>query len=118
MVNLKKCIKKKPKYVKERFTLDKDEREALEEEHLNVHRRLYNHTEFTKTYPVNIFFGFSFLSLVKNMLMKSFKPSKECGKRTLYNRVPAIKWIKNYKRELVLPDLLAGITVSNLLFFY
>lgn len=114
MVEVKqKLIKilKRKKFVKASFPVDHDEVAALEEEKIHIHRRIYNDTEFHKVHPANLFMGFSFLSMLKSIWLKNVKPSKECGKRTLYNRIPAVKWLKNYKRELVLPDLLAGITV-------
>lgn len=111
MVNFK--CKKKVKYVKDSGKRDNDEVEALEEEHFNVHRRLYNHTEFTRSYPSKSYEGFNFLEFMKKSYGKTCMPSKDCAKKTLYNRLPAVKWIKNYKRELFLPDLLAGITVSG-----
>ncbi len=110
MVNFK--CKKKAKFVKEIGPRDNDEVEALKEEHFNVHRRLYNQTEFLNTYPSKKYEGFNFFEFMKKSYGKSCTPSKECAKRTLYNRVPAVKYIKNYKRDFILPDLLAGITVS------
>ena len=46
--------------IKDVLPKDNDEVEALEEEHFNIHRRLYNHTEFTKIYPSNQFLSFSY----------------------------------------------------------
>ena len=109
MVNLK--CKKKAKYVKETMVRDNDEVEALKEEHFNVHRRLYNQTEFLRTYPSQPYGGFNLIEFMKKSYGKSFTPSRECAKRTLYNRVPAVKYIKNYKRDYFLPDLLSGLTV-------
>ena len=54
------CQKKQNKYIKDVLLKDNDEVEALEEEHFNIHRRLYNHTEFTKIYPTNQFLSFSY----------------------------------------------------------
>ena len=112
------CKKKnKEKYVKDILPKDNDEMEALEEEHFNVHRRLYNQTEFSKSFPSNKFVSFSIILFLKNLFTKTCAPSKECAKKQLYNRVPAIKWIKNYINEFILPDFLAGITVIFLFLF-
>ena len=110
MIFIKKCLEKEI-YAKEEFPQDEAEVKALEDEHFIVNRRLYNQTEFTKAHRSNSFVGFSLISLLMSIFHKNLKPSKECGKKTLYNRIPAIKWLKNYKSEHVLPDFLAGITV-------
>jgi hypothetical protein len=107
-----KFFKKKQKYVKETLPIDDNELKALEDERFTVNRRLYNQTEFSKIHQANPYLGFSILSMLLSIYEKSIKPSKTCGKKTLYNRLPAIKWLKNYHRELVIPDFLAGITVN------
>ena len=105
------CCKKKQKYVKEAFQKDRIEVEALEEENFGVHRRLYNQTEFSKLHPASKFVGFNFLIFLK-LILANCAPSKDRAKKQLYNRVPAIKWIKNYKSAFFIPDLLSGITVG------
>lgn len=103
---------KKQKYIKEQFPKDDDEIKALNDERFNVDRRLYNQTEFLKVHDAKPYLGFSLLSILSSIYEKNIKPSKTCGKKTLYNRLPAIKWLKNYHKDYALPDFLAGITVG------
>ena len=114
-----KC-KKKSKYVKKSTLNEKTGIELAGEEYLNLHRRLYNQTDFDRIFPSQKYEGFNLFELIKKSNGKSCTPSKECVKRTFYNRFPVIKWLKNYKKEFFLPDLLAGITVSLLfvIFYY
>ena len=92
---------------------EKDENEALEKDRFNVNRELYNYVKFTKRHPVSVFIGFSFLSMLKSMLFKHCKPGHHCVKKNLFNRIPAIRMIKNYRiKEYFLADLLSGITVN------
>lgn len=89
------------------------EQEALNEDRFNVNRELYNHTKFLRYHRVENFVGFSLMSMLADIYVKSLKPGPDCLKRTLYNRIPAIKWIKRYKiKEDLLADLLAGLTVG------
>ena len=92
---------------------DINEEIALNEEFINVERPIYNYPAFISVYPVNKFMGFNLLAMLSELYLLHFKPSKECGKKMIFNRLPCLKWIRNYdlKRNF-LADLLAGMTVG------
>lgn len=92
-----------------------EDNENWHKEYLRVNRELYNHPKFVKTFPIDesAVKDSGIMSSVKAVYDKNLKPSKACGKKQLYNRIPAIKLIKNYRiKEYLLSDLLAGIIVS------
>ena len=113
MVRSFKCCRKKRQTVEPPPVYDEDEVQSLNEERILVNRRLYNQTEFKKSFPASAYIGFSIWSFLQVFFGKHMKPGKDCAKKTLYNRLPSIKWLKKYKREYFLPDLFAGITVSQ-----
>ncbi len=88
-----------------------EEEDDSSESNVNINRKLFNQTSFTKSYPSSEFIGFSVFLMIKTFLFKHFTPSRGCVKTILYKRIPSIKWIKSYQREYFMPDLLAGITV-------
>ena len=92
---------------------EKDENDALYKDRFNVNRELYNYPKFTKAHMVGVFVGFSLLEALKDLFTKHIKPGRNCMKKTLFNRIPALRWIKNYRvKEYLLADLLAGLTVG------
>ena len=95
---------------------DKDEVEALEEQKLDINRRLYNHTEFNKVYPAKSFEGLTFLIFLRAFFNKNLKPNKQCGKKMLYNRFPVVRMLRHYKKEFLLADFFTGITVRVLIY--
>jgi MFS superfamily sulfate permease-like transporter len=99
--------------IEELSNYDQTEIDSLNEEHINVERRIYNYTEFTKEHPASLFIGFSLIALLKQLYHLHFIPSKICLKKNIYNRLPALKWLIRYNfRKDILADLLAGITVG------
>ena len=116
MVGSLKCCRKKKQTV-ESPVYDEDEVLTLYEERILVNRRLYNQTEFKKSFPASAYVGFSVWSFLQIFLGKHMKPGDKCAKKTLYNRIPSIKWLKKYKREDFLPDFFAGITVFKQILF-
>lgn len=93
--------------------IDHQECDESNQAQIEIKRRLYNYPVFAKNYTPIAYVGFSFSLLFSNLFQKHLKPSKMCFKKAIYNRIPAIKWIKKYKiKEFFLADLLAGITVG------
>ena len=107
------CCKASDQTPKEKNLADnKNEEEDEDSEcNVNINRKLYSQTNFSKSYPSSEFIGFGVFLLLKTFLFKHFTPSRVCAKTILYNRIPSIKWIKSYRREYFMSDLLAGITV-------
>lgn len=78
---------------------------------INISRKLFNQPEFSEKYPSNEFIGFSIIYIIKSLFIQCFNPSKKCTRKFIKNRIPAIQWIRHYKKEYILPDILAGMTV-------
>lgn len=84
---------------------------VLNEEKITIDRRIFNHNNFTRTYPPNPYHGFSVIQLLYELYVRHFKPSGACVNKQIRNRFPIIRMFKTYRSEYLLPDLLAGITV-------
>jgi hypothetical protein len=92
---------------------ERDENEALYKDRFNVNRELYNHPKFARSHPVSFFVGVSFFAMLQSTFAKHCKPSNNCVKKNLFNRIPALRWLKNYRvKEYLLADVLAGLTVG------
>ena len=106
------CCKSTPKLA-EPEPFDPVEAEALNEEKLTVQRDVYNYTKFAKEFEPIPFGGFSLITTLQAAFLAQLYPSKICLKKQLYNRIPAIKWMKNYSiKECLLADILAGLTIG------
>ena len=106
------CSKEKNEEKAEENQEQLDER-YLDDERYLVDRKVYNHPKFVNEFKPGPFVGFSFIELLKGLYVKHFSPSKHCAKKQLYNRIPAIKWLKSYKlKDNLLADVLAGLTVG------
>jgi hypothetical protein len=92
-----------------------EEDRVLNEEKITIDRRIFNHTNFTKTYPPTIYQGFSVLALFYELYVRHFKPSQVCLMKQVRNRLPIIRMFKTYRpKDHLLPDVLAGITVGRI----
>jgi MFS superfamily sulfate permease-like transporter len=92
---------------------EEDHDTAASKDRFNVNREVYTHARFTKSHPENVFIGVSLLAMLKHLFIKDCMPSSHCAKRTLFNRVPAIRFVKNYRiKENLFVDILAGINVA------
>ena len=93
---------------------EQDEHEALHKSRFNINRELFNYTEFVNTYPAKEPEGFSLRSTLRMVYSRHFKPSGQCFKKNLLNRVPGIRFVKNYRvKENLFADILAGIFFFN-----
>ncbi len=117
------CLNRKGKNEPEKETkqqanseipLDPEEHDAgVFKDRFNVNREVYTCPQFTKAHPENVFLGVSLLAIIRDLLVKQCKPSGHCAKRTLLNRVPAIRFVKNYRiKDNLFADILAGINVA------
>ena len=107
-----KCCRPAVKAPDVPWPVNKAEVEAINSERVLVDRQLYNYPKFAKEFDPAPYTGFGFVEMMKDIYTKHFHPSKHCAKKQLYNRVPAIKWLKSYKLDDLLADFLAGITVG------
>ena len=112
MNRLFNCVQSKPEPLTPE-PIDEVEVKALNEGKYFVKRQVYNYTKFAQEFEPSPFVGFSLIALLKVIFFKHLYPSKQCGKKQLYNRVPSIKWIKNYNpKEFLLADVLSGLTIG------
>lgn len=80
---------------------------------VNIDRPVYNQAKFEQEYKINAFQGFSLFYFIREMAVKSCTPGKECVRKNVFNRIPAIGWLKEYNiKESLMADLFAGITVG------
>lgn len=80
---------------------------------VNIDRPAYNQAKFEQDYKINAFQGFSLFYFIREIAVKSCKPGKECIRKNIFNRLPAISWLKEYNvRESLMADLFSGITVG------
>ncbi|CAF0929886.1 unnamed protein product [Brachionus calyciflorus] len=80
---------------------------------ININRPCYNFAKFSHEHESNDFERFNPFFFIRDMFLKSCSPGKTCIKKNIFNRLPAIKWIKNYDiKEMLIPDLISGITVG------
>ena len=101
-------IKKNDKYN------DKDN--DLKDVDLNIKRKAFDYSTFINNYPIDKFEGFGILATLSEFYEKNLRPNKRCSKSTLYKRVPAFKWLQEYRiKEYLLADILSGLTVRNII---
>ena len=75
-----------------------------------VKRPLYTYKSFRKTFPETP--GQSFLvKFLVNIWRKQCRPSSACFKYHIFNRLPFIRLLNQYKKEYFLFDFLTGIEV-------
>jgi hypothetical protein len=107
---------KKPKNISNDQDVENDTDEnETKYGNINIERRAYSQHAFEKVYQQEKYIGFQPLEQIKESCRRScdYNDPKKCFKKQLYNRVPAVKWLKNYRiKEYFLPDLLAGLTVG------
>ena len=83
------------------------------ESNLNISRPAYNQAKFEQKYEIGSFQRFSLWYFIREIAVKSCTPGKECVRKNLLNRIPAIGWLRDYSiRDSLMSDILAGITVG------
>ena len=95
------------------FTIEENEIETFEST-VNVRRPIYTEPNFEKKYQrKNDYKGFQVGEEIKTEFKRHFGHGKNSVKKMIYNRMPCVKWLKDYRvREYLLADLLAGLTVG------
>ena len=88
---------------------DCDSRVLINRSVLNKKKFDENYTQ-TSEYPT-----FKLKHFLINDLKNGLKCDKRKIKKQVYNRIPAIKWLRHYNfREFLMKDCLAGLTVGTM----
>ena len=78
-----------------------------------ISRPVFTESNFKKLYPENHFIGVEPIQEAKKELVKNFGHGWKSVKNNINNRLPCIKWIKNYNfKECLVRDILAGLIVG------
>ena len=99
---------------------NKDNKNIIDENDLQdtrvfIDRSAFNKKKFDDYTPSNEYPNFQVKGYIKNKIKNDLKCDKTACKKQIYNRLPAIRWIKNYNfKEFFLHDLLAGLTVGTM----
>ena len=76
---------------------------------MSIERPCYNEQTLNEEYNFRKFKPANALRSTKNFLAKNYKPSLGCCNTYLENRLPIIKWLKNYNlKENLLKDIIGG----------
>lgn len=91
-----------------------DETIDIKDTQLCINRPAYNKKTFDSNYaPSSEYPNFQLANYVKEKLQICYKWDRPSIKKQVYNRIPAIKWLKNYNvREFLFNDCIAGLTVG------
>lgn len=83
------------------------------EHRIVIDRPNLNEKLFQEKYTLQKFKSENVLNGSKNYIKKYYTPNPSCMKRFLFDRVPIIKWIKEYNiRQCLLKDLISGLTIG------
>ena len=87
--------------------------EELIEKSIDIKRPVYTQPNFNKIYEQNEYKGFEPTREIKKELKRHFGHDKNSVKKMIYNRLPIVKWLKDYRiGEYLISDLLAGIIIG------
>lgn len=105
---------KKCKKVKDNVNINGDENEEeLIERTINISRPVYTEPNFNKVYEQHQYKRFEPIKEIKKELNKHFSHGKNSVKKMIYNRLPIVKWIKDYRiKEYLFADFLAGLIIG------
>ena len=85
----------------------------LVEKKVDISRPIFTDEKFKNIYKTSDFKGFEPVSEFKKELHKNFGNGKESVKKLILNRIPCLKWLKEYNiKEFLLADILAGLVVG------
>ena len=94
------------------ITVQIDHVEELESK-VEIQRPIYTETSFENKYASKKYKGYEPISEIKKEINSHFGNGKNSLKKQIYNRMPCVKWLKDYRiREYFLADLLAGLIVG------
>ena len=92
---------------------DEDSQYDIIEKTVNISRPVFTEQKLKSIYENIDYAGFEPISEIKKELHKNFGNGKESFKKIVYNRIPCVKWLKDYNfKEYLLADLLAGLVVG------
>lgn len=87
----------------------------LKNERVRIDRPVYTQKIFNQHYDINKQSSFNFILYFSLFFKNLFICDQQIAKKRLYNRLPCIKWIRNYRiKENLLADTIAGLTVGIL----
>lgn len=102
----------KPNPDNEQFKKDAKD---LKDEHVSIERPVFTENIFGSNYKREQSEESEIIQAVKNKAQSLCSFDKKCVKKFLYNRIPCIKWLKDYRiKEYLGYDIVAGLTVGVL----
>ena len=106
---LRKCrIMNKQK----KISIEENEVEEIENT-VEISRPVFTEPNFKRIYEQQDYRGFEPISEIKKEFHRHFSYGKDSVKKMVYNRIPCVKWLKDYRwREYLISDLLAGLIVG------
>lgn len=79
----------------------------------DLHRRYFNQAEFDAAFPSKDPKSDNPVRSAFHYLFKYYKPSGACATHFLFDRLPFIGWLREYKlKEYLVKDLIAGLTIG------
>ena len=79
----------------------------------DLHRRNFNQTEFEAAFPAKDPESDNPIKSTFHYIFKYYKPSGNCATHFLFDRLPFIGWMRDYKlKEYLIKDLIAGLTIG------
>ena len=80
---------------------------------INIKRPNFNESKLNETYSFQKFKSDNVFRSAGHYLKKYYKPSRGCCNRYIQNRLPIIKWMKEYDiKQNLLKDIIGGLTIG------
>jgi 3-dehydroquinate dehydratase len=99
--------------------LEIEEKSNETDEIINVERKVYSYKNFSREHPSETHNETDLFEFFRAFYLKLLRPGKNCMKKNIENRIPALKMIRTYRvKEYLLADILAGLAVFNYEFFH
>ena len=93
--------------------LEHHDHDDLIKKTVDISRPVFTEENFENFYKNSDYVGYEPISEIKKELHKNFGNGRESVKKFIFNRIPCLKWLKEYNaREYLLADMLAGLVVG------